>query len=439
MRQILLIILCSFTFQLSSACSIFSCFKNGKMLVGSNEDGDYPFSYIRTVPSEKNRYGAIFFGTSDMQAQSGVNEHGLFFDYSALPPGEIDTSKLRSSQMNGNDCTSYSSLLHSAKNVEEFLEALEAKPYNILSSQLLIADAEGKSAIINAEGILRGGGDFQISTNFNAWNAIEGDYKCSRYDRIKENLSTTPHISEKLFKDILNEVHVEGEVATQYSNVFDLKEGKIYLNFFHDYQETVIIDVDTELRKGFSIKPISKLFSKQNFITQLTLQRHPEYYRELLENEFDHNGYKAGIKIYEKLKEQNPSDVEEIEEGLISAPFALIARSRAEFDGQPLFFYYQKDLHYCKTFWRSDNLNLRTALKIQDYLKEKSLIQEGFSYYEDLGYIHMVLGNYKKANYYFLKAQQATGEGEDWRKERILNMLKYNQKRISSVVEGHSK
>ncbi|TBW26555.1 hypothetical protein [Gramella sp. KN1008] len=198
MKKFITTLLFLFVVKIASACSIFACSHNGKVLVGSNEDGDFPFSFVRTIPSTDNSYGAIFFGTVDMQAQSGVNEHGLFFDFTFLPEGEVDPSFLK--ETNESCAPNISNLVLKSKNVPELLEKLKDHPFNILTSQLFIADANGEKAIINAQDIIHQKDGYLTATNFNVCKAEDRDYSCTRYDKIETSLALNKDISVKDFR-----------------------------------------------------------------------------------------------------------------------------------------------------------------------------------------------------------------------------------------------
>ena len=57
--------------------------------------------------------------------------------------------------------------------------------------------------------------------------------------------------------------------ATQYSNVYDLKKGLVFLYHFHNFEEVVCIDLKKELEKGAHEIDLPSLFSKnkQDVIT----------------------------------------------------------------------------------------------------------------------------------------------------------------------------
>jgi hypothetical protein len=67
-------------------------------------------------------------------------------------------------------------------------------------------------------------------------------------------------LSVELIRDILDEVHLENDYPTQYSTVYDLKNGMIYLYHFHNYGNVVIFDLKEELAKGYHSLTLADLF-----------------------------------------------------------------------------------------------------------------------------------------------------------------------------------
>ena len=416
MRRILLMGLMLW-FQSSIACSIFTSSRNGKVLVGANEDGAYPFTYVRFQPATDDSYGVVFFGYSDMQAQAGMNEHGLFFDYAAIPKISLDKPE------GPIHCKGFSDLLYSCKTVDDVLANLKDRSFNIRNTQVLIADAQGKSITINAQGSVERDKDYQIITNFNACNIKDKSYSCLRYEKIDKALSSSTPISIDFFQSILEDVHQEGKITTQYSNVYDLKNQKVYLNLYHNYKVTHEIDLAKELEKGSRIVPLDQLFDTFNFATLNTRSRHPEYFRETMLNDFEAEGFAAGMQTLKTFLETFPEKKENIYAALNQVPFSLMARTRIEHDNQPLFYYYLEQLNHCQAIWESQHSNLEAAKAIFDYLDDQGLITDVFSFNEDKGYLHLVLGESILSKKHLNQALSLTKDDAVWQRKRINHLL----------------
>lgn len=84
-------------------CTIIIGFKNGKVLVGNNEDWYKSNSkYWYELPEKNNeKYKSYFFGFEGdgKFAQGGMNETGLMFDGTYVSKLEIDRENMRSKKL----------------------------------------------------------------------------------------------------------------------------------------------------------------------------------------------------------------------------------------------------------------------------------------------------------------------------------------------------
>ena len=81
----------------AEACTIFMASKEGKTLVGNNEDWVDPASHVWFIPASEGRYGRVYFGFGTELPQGGMNEQGLFMDFAAVPyrPYSFSPNKTR--------------------------------------------------------------------------------------------------------------------------------------------------------------------------------------------------------------------------------------------------------------------------------------------------------------------------------------------------------
>jgi len=270
------------------SCTIFSASFGDKVLFGNNEDYYKPKTYLWTEPATDENYGCVYLGFKDYSHQGGINEKGLCFDANALPESRINPhSELIPPPHYKSPYENYAIwapvlILRKAATVEEAIEI--ASRYQRknwypnsgdISYQLNFADANGDAVVISVyeNGELaftrkKKGENYLISTNYNKANPENAlEYPCRRYTKAEEMLGAI--ISENdlnvdYFKSILNSVHQEGIFSkTLYSNIFDLKNGIIYLYHWHQYDEVVILKVDEELAKGKIMVQIKDLFSEE--------------------------------------------------------------------------------------------------------------------------------------------------------------------------------
>lgn len=270
------------------SCTIFSASIADKVLFGNNEDYYKPKTYLWTDPATDVNYGCIYLGFKDYSHQGGINEKGLCFDANALPKSKINAhSELKPPPVYEPPYENYVIwapvlILRKAATVEEAIEiAAKYQRKNWypnsgeIGYQLNFADAKGDAVVISVDekgelAFTRKQKDenYLISTNYNKINPENAlEYPCQRYDKAEEMLkgiNSEKDLNVDYFKSILDSVHEEGIFnTTLYSNVFDLKNGIIYLYYWHQFDEVVVLKVDEELAKGKRNVRIKELFSQK--------------------------------------------------------------------------------------------------------------------------------------------------------------------------------
>lgn len=173
----------------------------------------------------------------------GMNENGVAIALLAVPEAEPPFSEDR---VMLNTTTTIRLVLDKAKNVDDAIELL--KKYNIYFSggiycQFLIADASGRSAIVNYfDGdikVTETDEDFQIASNFIPYNGLnigEGFCEFERYDRVRNVIESNDGIlSEMQAVDLLAEVGVidsDGHSRLHWTVIYNLStlEGVIFAN-----------------------------------------------------------------------------------------------------------------------------------------------------------------------------------------------------------------
>jgi hypothetical protein len=71
----------------------------------------------------------------------------------------------------------------------------------------------------------------------------------------------------------LDAAHAEGDYPTIYSQVYELKSGRIHLYQYHDFEQEVVLDLADELAKGPHILRISSLFPSNKELNEWTFQQ----------------------------------------------------------------------------------------------------------------------------------------------------------------------
>ena len=203
------------------ACTIFKVTKGDSTLVGNNEDDNNADTKVWFLAPEKGKYGRVFFGYNDAIPQGGMNDQGLFFDWVADNPSPDWTRDPKKLNYAGSVSEK---ILEEAASVEEALRFYER--YNetaFLRSRTMLVDKTGASVIVGWQNgglkIIRGQGSVQVM----GWG----------HDTASKELQRLAKLSVESLGSILEACLQGGEYPTQYSNVYDLQHGDVYVYLFH--------------------------------------------------------------------------------------------------------------------------------------------------------------------------------------------------------------
>jgi hypothetical protein len=241
------------------ACTVFY-YSNGKIiLAGNNEDWRNPFTKIWFLPAEDGKYGRIYFGYHDGVFQGGMNEQGLFYDGLATRPLKV-TKSLDKAIYKGN---LIDKAMAECATVEEVIKVFDQYNLEFMETfMLFFGDKTGNSIIIEGDEIIRKKGKYQISTNFYQSRTKADEYPCDRYKIANEMFENAEQVSVDYFRRILAATHQEGRFPTQYSNIYDLKQGIVYIYHFHNFENVVRLDLQEELKKGKRSIDLPSLFPR---------------------------------------------------------------------------------------------------------------------------------------------------------------------------------
>ena len=263
----------------NSGCTVFYASDGQVALGGNNEDYPIPFTKVWFLPPEGGRFGRVYFGFENFIWSGGMNDQGLFFD--AL--GVDQPVKVPRNGKPVYQGTLADKAMAECATVECVVQLFA--DYNTLWDtwyhQFMFGDATGDSAIIEPLTVLRKQGQYQVVTNFYQSKTEPEHYTCPRYKTAVEMLESAEAISVDLFREILDEVHLEGGSPTVYSNIYDLKQRVVYLYHFHDYDNVVVLNLEEELAKGEHSYDLPSLFPRneaaelwaQPIVENLELQR----------------------------------------------------------------------------------------------------------------------------------------------------------------------
>ncbi len=255
-----------------SGCSIITISKGENVFFSGNDDFINPDQYYWVEPGDSSGYGVIWIGVPD-DPQQGVNEKGLAYDSNGLPRFEVNPHSERI-PVSGEYYHNYlMQIMHECSTVTEVIEwANRHQRFPYMHDQMHFADKTGDAVIISAgpDGEMvftrkQPGDGFLVSTNFNVANPANAyTYPCWRYDKANEMLGQLINREGSLnFNDItsvMDAIHQESSSWTIETLVADLVNGVIYLYYFYQFDDPVIINVKEELANPREAGPLSKLF-----------------------------------------------------------------------------------------------------------------------------------------------------------------------------------
>ena len=241
------------------------------MLVGNNEDSKIPYTRVWFIPAEDERFGRVYFGYDNWSPQGGMNDQGLFFDYFSVKKLEIKQS-VEKPRFPGPPTDT---IMTKCATVEDVLDMLSK--YHLdwnPKIQMFVVDKTGDSAIIEGDAVVRNCDAYQVVTNFrlsrvseDQWPCRWPAWSCSRYKKAEKQLLETNIPTVEQFRDILNATHRESYNvigSTQYSNIYDLTTGLVYVYYLNDFENKVVFDLNDELQKGPHYFELPLLFGKQS-------------------------------------------------------------------------------------------------------------------------------------------------------------------------------
>lgn len=241
-----------------------------RVLVGNNEDYKIPYTRVWFVPAENGLYGRVYFGYDNWSPQGSMNDQGLFFDGFMTKKQRIKLSKGKP-KFPG---PMIDTMMAKCANVEDVLDMFSK--YNLdwmEKAQIFVVDKSGASAIFEGDEVIRKNVSYQVVTNFRQSKIPKNQrpcswptYGCSRYKKTEKMLLEIDRPTVAQFRDILKATHRSSHniiSTTQYSNIYDLSNGVVYLYYLHDFENEIVFKLSQELKKGRHYFDIPSLFNKE--------------------------------------------------------------------------------------------------------------------------------------------------------------------------------
>ena len=274
------------SFHVGDSCSMYKVTKNGKTMVGCNEDAWRTTSHIWFEVGQNNQYGAAFTGSrwdgeNGYAPQSGMNEHGLVFSRLASYHPKLITSKFNNRIQITNPTRYLKDILHSCKTVEDVKKYIEKYDQRYFIEDVFIyIERSGKYIIVEPYKILSGNDAKYVLSNF--CPSITPKSAANKLERYKKGTSfLTSKIDTDLdfCRKLSDTMHVCREKigdGTLLTSIWDSTNGVVNLYFYHQYDQTVQFNLTKELAKGNHILKIDTLFPKNAEFEKLASYQTPQ-------------------------------------------------------------------------------------------------------------------------------------------------------------------
>ncbi len=271
-KIVVLILIAIFQFETVFPCSMYKITVDGKTMVGNNEDSWGQDSKIWFVPRTEDKFGMVCVGYARKHPNpdGAMNEYGLVFDAFTM----YRKPNIPEKDPNKKDFA-YSHVLkimQQCKTVDEVHAYLDQLNLHILNGSpifyggmLFFADKNGKYLIVEADKMTLGNDAKYVLANFSVADTKDlSTIKMERYCKGVSYLSNKELDTSLAFcaalSDTMSVNRPKAGDGTLYTSIYDLDEGLVHLNFFHDYSKSLSFDLQEELAKGPHSYSFTELF-----------------------------------------------------------------------------------------------------------------------------------------------------------------------------------
>lgn len=260
---VVILIVCGLVQQASYGCTVFVAARDGRVLVGNNEDYFNPQTKIWFVPRKNGNNGHVLFGWENEYnlPMGGMNTKGLVFDWLAVPAFVVGNAPKQDPYHRL--ASAVHRIMRTCDTVDSALQLIKGVDRSgRWEAVLFVSDASGDAALVDGDAVVRKdpGKDFFVATNFRQSITPEEHVTCNRHQLVTSMLTRSNDLNIDLARDALDSTHAESPGATLYSNIYDPKNLRIHLYHFHDFRTAVEIDLKQELKKPKRAIDIPTLF-----------------------------------------------------------------------------------------------------------------------------------------------------------------------------------
>lgn len=275
-----------------SACSMYKITRNGKTIVGNNEDWFSANTQIWFVPKGDSLYGVMNVGFNNEFPQGAINEAGLMYDGFAMPYLKIENTKGKAKVPLTELIPSIMHNYSNVKEVKDYLSGINLS--DLVTSMLVFVDSNGDYLIVEGDKVILGNDAEQSFSNFYpSQNPNPKQVNIDFYQKgLKHLKSTESKANFDYCGSVMNNFQQE---ITQYTTIYDLEECKIRVYHYQNFDTFIELDLIEELNKGRHKMKIPELFPKDT--------KGYQYYEM-------YNDAEAVVKHYETLWNNDSQNVD---------------------------------------------------------------------------------------------------------------------------------
>ncbi|MBK8613944.1 MAG: hypothetical protein IPN85_10705 [Flavobacteriales bacterium] len=254
---------------ITEACTAFKVTRDGRTIVGNNEDAWSVNAQVRFEQGREGGYGAIYFGHygglpfRPMVDQLGMNEAGLVFDGLGVQTKEA-------APIPGRKQLPFTELMplvmRNCATVREAADLLRTYDLSWLThAMLFLVDRNGDHLIVEADTMILGRdpsfalGNWRMSTCTDP-DAIPIPRLQKGRALLAAGADTTLERGVEVLHSMIACRKKMGE-GTLFSTLFDTEKGNVDLWFYHDFGTKVTFNLKEELTKGDRVIPMVSLFT----------------------------------------------------------------------------------------------------------------------------------------------------------------------------------
>jgi hypothetical protein len=225
-----------------------------------------PSQEITTPNGSITTYGGVGFGfkynndPTDGHIQGGMNDQGLCLDGNGLPTVYMNPHP----ELEPKFMSLAAQILMECQNVSEVIDwFLSHYLGDSWGCQVHAADASGDAVVVS----VGPEGEFNFTRKVSSHYLVSTNFNLANYATSEGNIMVDA------CRDVLDAVHMEGEYATKYSNIFDPLNLNCYLFYNHNFNQNFTFNLGEELasvhRGGVNVIEENGLYFKEIRISSL--------------------------------------------------------------------------------------------------------------------------------------------------------------------------